>query len=54
MSEPRTVLVTGATGLVGRRLVPELHAAGFSVRAVTRNPARAGLPAGVLEAAGGE
>jgi uncharacterized protein (TIGR01777 family) len=47
MSEPRTVLVTGATGLVGRRLVPALHAAGFSVRAVTRNPARAGLPAGV-------
>jgi uncharacterized protein (TIGR01777 family) len=47
MSEPQSVLVTGATGLVGRRLVPALHAAGFTVRAVTRNPARAGLPPGV-------
>ena len=47
MAESRSVLVTGATGLVGRRLVPALQAAGFAVRAVTRKPASAGLPAGV-------
>ncbi|WP_122819069.1 NAD(P)H-binding protein [Nocardioides pantholopis] len=38
MSEPRTVLVTGATGFVGRRLVPELLDAGHRVRAMTRRP----------------
>jgi uncharacterized protein YbjT (DUF2867 family) len=37
-SEPLTVLVTGATGFVGRRLVPELVARGHTVRAMTRNP----------------
>jgi uncharacterized protein YbjT (DUF2867 family) len=35
-----TVLVTGATGFVGRRLVPRLVGEGFSVRAMTRNPDR--------------
>ena len=33
-----TVLVSGATGFVGRRLVPELEARGLTVRAMTRNP----------------
>ncbi|WP_277212482.1 SDR family oxidoreductase [Isoptericola croceus] len=33
-------VVTGVTGYVGGRLVPELLAAGFSVRAVSRDPAR--------------
>jgi uncharacterized protein YbjT (DUF2867 family) len=34
-----TVLVTGATGFVGRRLVPALVAEGHDVRAMTRRPA---------------
>ncbi|WP_309647818.1 NAD(P)H-binding protein [Nocardioides sp.] len=34
-----TVLVTGATGFVGRRLVPALIDAGHEVRAMTRRPA---------------
>ncbi|HET8958802.1 NAD(P)H-binding protein [Nocardioides sp.] len=38
MSEPLTVLVTGATGFVGRRLVPELIEQGHDVRAMTRRP----------------
>ena len=33
-----TVLVTGATGFVGRRVVPELLQRGFTVRAMTRRP----------------
>ena len=33
----RRVLVTGATGYVGGRLIPELLAAGFTVRALARN-----------------
>ncbi|GGU72583.1 SDR family oxidoreductase [Lentzea flava] len=42
-----TILVTGATGLVGRHVVDQLVQAGESVRALTRNPAKAGLPEGV-------
>ena len=38
MSEALTVLVTGATGFIGRRLVPELVEAGHTVRAMTRRP----------------
>jgi len=38
MSEPLTVLVTGATGFVGSRLVPALIEAGHTVRAMTRHP----------------
>ncbi len=38
MSEPQTVLVTGATGFIGRRLVPELVERGHAVRAMTRRP----------------
>src|SRR6476659_11179997 len=33
-----TVLVTGATGFIGRRLVPELVDRGLKVRAMTRRP----------------
>lgn len=39
MERPRRVLVLGATGYVGGRLVPELLAAGFDVRCLTRTPA---------------
>ena len=37
---PRTCLVTGATGYIGGRLVPELLAAGHRVRVMTRSPER--------------
>ncbi|HEY1174613.1 MAG TPA: NAD(P)H-binding protein, partial [Phytomonospora sp.] len=38
------VLVTGATGTVGREVVRQLVAAGVPTRALVRDPARAGLP----------
>ena len=37
---PVNVLVTGATGYIGSRLVPELLAAGHSVRCLAREPAK--------------
>jgi uncharacterized protein YbjT (DUF2867 family) len=37
------ILMTGATGTVGREVVTRLSAAGIAVRAVTRNPGNAGL-----------
>lgn len=40
------IVVTGATGNVGRALVERLAAADRPVRALTRDPQRAGLPAG--------
>ena len=46
------VLVTGATGRVGRLVVDELLRAGTSVRALTRQPEHAALPAGVEVVAG--
>jgi uncharacterized protein YbjT (DUF2867 family) len=42
-----TILVTGATGNVGRPLIDHLLDAGADVRAVTRNPSAAALPAAV-------
>ncbi|MFK0249052.1 NAD(P)H-binding protein [Amycolatopsis azurea] len=42
-----TVLVTGATGNTGRHVVAELVRRGERVRALSRNPAEARLPAGV-------
>jgi uncharacterized protein YbjT (DUF2867 family) len=41
------ILVTGATGNVGRPLVTHLADAGVAVRAVTRHPETADFPAGV-------
>ena len=43
--QPVTCLVTGATGYVGGRLVPELLAAGYRVRCMARRAARlSGFP----------
>jgi uncharacterized protein YbjT (DUF2867 family) len=41
------ILVTGASGNVGRNVVEQLVDAGEKVRAMSRNPERAGLPDGV-------
>jgi uncharacterized protein YbjT (DUF2867 family) len=46
------VLVTGATGRVGRRLVSELLDAGACVRVLTRSPGTAGFPDQVHVVAG--
>jgi uncharacterized protein YbjT (DUF2867 family) len=46
------ILVTGATGRVGRLVVAELLAAGVPVRALTRRPAAAELPSAVEVVAG--
>jgi uncharacterized protein YbjT (DUF2867 family) len=48
----KDVLVTGATGRFGRAVIDELLAAGVPVRALTRNPAEAALPASVEVVAG--
>jgi len=42
------ILVTGATGNVGREVVRLLVAGGEQVEAVTRHPATSALPAGAL------
>ncbi|WNG46841.1 NAD(P)H-binding protein [Archangium minus] len=49
---PGTILVTGATGIVGRHLVQQLVAAGHRVRALSRRPAQANLPPEVEVVAG--
>jgi uncharacterized protein YbjT (DUF2867 family) len=48
----RPVLVTGATGRVGRALVAQLLQAGVPLRALARRPEAAGLPAAVEVVAG--
>lgn len=47
-----TVLVTGATGSVGRHVVSHLPRGGHRVRALTPDPARADLPESVEVVAG--
>lgn len=42
-----TILVTGATGTIGRHVVEQLAGAGHTTRALSRRPADADLPAGV-------
>ena len=46
------ILVTAATAPVGRSIVEQLVAAGRGVRALTRDPAKADLPAGAEVVAG--
>lgn len=46
------ILISGATGNVGGELLRQLRAEGVAVRALTRDPARAGFPAGVDVAEG--
>ena len=46
------ILVTGATGTVGREIVKQLASRGHHVRALSRHPARASFPAGVDAVAG--
>ena len=43
-----TVLVTGATGRVGRHVVDQLVKRGAPVRVLTRDPSKADFPAGVV------
>jgi uncharacterized protein YbjT (DUF2867 family) len=51
-SRQHVILVTGATGGIGRLVIDELLHVGASVRALTRQPERAALPAGVEVVAG--
>lgn len=47
-----TVLVTGATGLIGRALIRQLTGVGAHVRAMSRNPDAMDLPVGVEKVGG--
>ncbi len=48
----RTIAITGATGFAGRHVAAELLAQGHRLKALVRDPARAGLPADVVTVAG--
>ena len=43
----RRILVIGATGNIGRRVVAHLRAADIAVRALSRKPRSANLPDGI-------
>jgi uncharacterized protein YbjT (DUF2867 family) len=47
MTTPTAIVVTGATGNVGRPLITELAEAGIEVRAITRRPDPSDFPPGV-------
>ncbi len=47
MTEHPTILITAATGTVGRQVVSQLLGIGVAVRAPVRDPDSAGLPSGV-------
>jgi uncharacterized protein YbjT (DUF2867 family) len=47
MAEQGRILVTGATGNVGRHVVTQLRDAGAAIRALVRNPGAADVPDGV-------
>jgi uncharacterized protein YbjT (DUF2867 family) len=47
-----TILVTGATGTIGSRVIAELAGHDVRIRAMTRSPDKAVLPAGVEAVAG--
>lgn len=47
-----TILVTAATGRVGRHVVDQLVKRGANVRVLTRDPSKANFPAGVDVAQG--
>ncbi|WP_454617565.1 NmrA/HSCARG family protein [Bradyrhizobium cenepequi] len=47
-----TILVTGATGNVGRQVVEQLIKRGADIRAFVRDPAKANVPAGVTAVQG--
>lgn len=47
MTDPRNVLLTGATGAVGGRLLAPLRADGHAVTCLVRDPSRARLPGDV-------
>lgn len=49
-----TILVTGATGTIGRNVVEQLVKRGAAVRALVRDPAKANLPAEVTVVQGGD
>ena len=48
----KRILLTGATGYVGRHLLPTLIAAGHEVRCMTRHPEKADFPAGAVAVKG--
>ncbi|SAK52595.1 NmrA family protein [Caballeronia temeraria] len=47
-----TILVTGSTGVIGTQVLDHLKDSGAQIRALTRNPERANLPAGVTPVKG--
>ncbi len=49
---PRNIFITGATGYIGRHLIPELLARGHTVRALVRDGSQGRLPKGAIAVRG--